>query len=308
MEHDETRSERPRRWVLPLRRQLVRLAVLAAAIGTGCMIGCRPLANQLLLFPSRDPIRSSAEAHFIADPDTPDRQIECFVEEYGPAGPVRFSVLSLTGNAGRAEWTIDYTAELFRYALEEPVRYRVLAVNYAGYGRSESGADLKKLGSAARAGYRELHAKTDSGPIFVHGLSIGSTAALHLARALDGEADRPAGLLLEKAPDLWRLIVWRHGWWNLWLIALPVGWGVPISARSDLNAPEVSNIPALFVVATDDEIIPPSYVHRIASLYAGPKRAIEAKAGHNDPVQPTNTPELRASLKWLFDEAGFERR
>lgn len=308
MGHEKTRPERPRRWVVPLRRQLLRLVVLAAAIGTGCMIGCRPLANQLLLFPSRDPIRSTAGAQFIPDPDAPDRQIECFVDEYGPAGPVRFSVLSLTGNAGRAEWTIDYTAELFRYAFDEPVRFRVLAVNYAGYGRSESSADLRKLGSAARAGYRELRAKSDSGPIFVHGLSIGSTAALHLGRTLDDDPDRPAGLLLEKAPDLWRLIVWRHGWWNLWLIALPVGWGVPVSARSDRNAPEVSNIPALFVVATEDEIIPPSYVQGIAKRYAGPKRTIEAKAGHNDPVQPRNTPELRASLRWLFDEAGFEGR
>lgn len=269
-------------------------------------LGCRSIANRLLLFPSRDPVYQAWKRRVI---ESESGELELFEAEFGAMGPVEFSILSLTGNGGRAERTLPYTAELIGHAFgSDPIpRYRVLALNYPGYGQSEGDASLEKLGPAALAAYHELRSRPDCGPVLIHGLSMGSTAALHVARVFDDSEERPAGLLLEKGPDLWGLIVWKNGWWNLWLVALPVAWGLPESVRSDLNAAAISNTAALFIVGQRDTVVPAAYAHSIAESYQGPSKRIEAQAGHNEAVTPRNAPQLTDQLHWLLKQAGIRQ-
>ena len=79
--------------------------------------------------------------------------------------------------------------------------------------------------------------------IFVTGRSLGTAAALYVA------AHRPvAGLVLQNPPPLQSLILRRHGWWNLWLLAGPIAMQVPADLNSLRNAPKVT-APAVFVLA-----------------------------------------------------------
>lgn len=290
-------SPRPGR----LHRTLLVLCAAALAAPVG---GCRSLGD-LLLFPTQDPIRVDAERRVLsigpgAASDSAD--IELFVRDYGGAGPPQFTVLSLTGNAGRAETMVSYSARLVHglsQDLEIEPCFRVVAVNYPGYGQSTGPCRLDQLGPAALVAYRELAAES-VGPIVVHGLSMGTTAALHLAAALADTPHPPTALIIEKPPNLWRQIVWGHGWWNLWLLSLPAAWGLPESARNDLNAARAVSIPALFIVATLDTVVPPRYARSIAAAYAGPKRVVEQHAGHHTIPTDSNTPERLDGLRWLW--------
>jgi hypothetical protein len=47
---------------------------------------------------------------------------------------------------------------------------------------------------------------------------------------------RLRGLFLQNPPPLAQLIRGRYGWWNLWLLAGPIAWGVPCSLDTLANA------------------------------------------------------------------------
>jgi fermentation-respiration switch protein FrsA (DUF1100 family) len=108
--------------------------------------------------------------------------------------------------------------------------------------------------------------------------------------------------VLEKPPDLGPLIVGEHGWWNLWLIALPVAWLLPDAVDSEANAAALGDVPALFLVAKDDTVVPRRYALRVFESYAGPKRLVESPGGHGDAVTPLGTPGLVDGLRWLWRE------
>src|SRR5439155_12173538 len=124
--------------------------------------------------------------------------------------------------AGRAEWhpveeSLDWG--------DKPVE--VWAVNHPGFGGSTGPPRLSRFGPAALAAYDALAAEATGKPIFVSGMSLGSAMALHVA------ANRPvAGLILRSPPPLRNLIMTRHGWWNLWILATPVALGVPAELDS----------------------------------------------------------------------------
>ena len=134
-------------------------------------------------------------------------------------------------------------------------------------------------------------------PVIVHGLSLGATAVLHVAKEA-APPHPPDALILEKPPALRSMILGRYGWWNLWLLAAPVAWGVPDSANSLSTAPDVE-CPALFLAATRDKVSPPRYVRQVFDAYAGPKRLVEAPVGHNDAIGSREAPQLDAGLDWL---------
>jgi pimeloyl-ACP methyl ester carboxylesterase len=124
-----------------------------------------------------------------------------------------------------------------------------------------------------------LSRKANGKPIFVLGQSLGTTAALHVA------ANRPvAGLVLANPPPLRKLILQRHGWWNLWLLATPVAMSIPPELDSLQNGPR-AEAPAVFVLAGRDSVVPPKYQEQVFGAYSGPKRAIRvATIDHNEPL------------------------
>lgn len=278
------RLTRLQRW----RRRLYVYGILYLLV----MLGSFPfhLADKLILFPTGGTIRiGEADRRTL---DVPGGTLEIIAAKSRAArsaAPEAF-VLEFTGNASRAEHVAEDTAwQWQRHAVE------VWAVNYPGYGASTGPARLKTIASTALAAYDALHTRTAGRPIFVVGTSLGTTAALHVGANRD-----VAGLVLTNPPPLRQLILRHHGWWNLWLLAVPVSLGVPSELDSIANAKRC-RAPAIFVTSRRDEVVPFAYQQLVADAYAGSKRVLSREgANHNDPIEGNDQAWMTEQVEWLW--------
>lgn len=251
--------------------------------------GC---ANKFILYPSRERLdANSAKATFIP---TGDQKVEVWVDRSPGAAlaPPKAYVIEFTGNATRAEQVATYAA--LRWG-KRPVE--VWTVNYPGYGGSGGDAELSAIAPAALAVYDHVAKISGGKPIFLAGNSLGTTAALFLATQR-----RTAGMILQNPPAIRKLILSRFGWWNLWLLAGPVALQVPSELDSPANAAKV-NVPAVFILADDDDFVVPSNQRKVVDAYAGPKREIHMSGGHNDSVHGAAELELQKGIDWLWESA-----
>ncbi|HEX4793414.1 MAG TPA: hypothetical protein VH370_06460 [Humisphaera sp.] len=256
------------------------------------IFGC---SDRLMLFPSHDPMEIAGQSRI--EVPGPAGKIEIWTDRPVAAAKVepRAFVLAFVGNASRAEYEAEDTAGQW-----EGLPVEVWGVNYPGYGGSEGAALLKNFGPAALAAYDALSKHAAGRPIFVSGNSIGTTASLYVA------AHRQvAGLVLKNPPPLRQLILGRHGWWNLWLIAGPVALHIPGELDSVANAKNVK-AKTIFLLASEDEVIPPAYHQKVVDALAGPKTVIDLPgAHHNTEVSGAALVQLRAQIRDLWARAGL---
>ena len=107
-------------------------------------------------------------------------------------------------------------------------------------------------------------------------------------------------MILQNPPPLKQLILGAHGWWNLWLLATPVTLSVPGELDSIANARRCT-APAVFLLAQDDEVIPPPYQRKIIDAYAGEKHVIKLKgARHVQPLTSEQEDQLHKQMDWLL--------
>jgi pimeloyl-ACP methyl ester carboxylesterase len=203
-------------------------------------------------------------------------------------------VLEFCGNATRAEQIAQYVAMRWN---THPIEAWVM--NYPGYGGSDGPTRLALIPGSALAVFDELKKKAGDRPIFLEANSLGTAAALHVAAHR-----KVAGLVLQDPPPLRQLILRRHGWWNLWLLAVPVAMQIPSELDSPANARQV-NAPAVFVLADCDEIVPPQYHKLVVDAYAGPKRTVIMQGcGHNDSLPGQAEKDLAERIEWLWNRGG----
>ena len=178
-------------------------------------------------------------------------------------------LLYLHGNAG----TITSSVLPQFYARWHALGLNILAIDYRGYGESESRApDEKGTYADARAAYEWLRATRGVSPerIILYGHSLGAGIATELALHV-----QVAGLIVEGAftsvPDLGAEI---YPWVPVRVIA---------RQRFD-NIEKIGRVsmPKMVMHAIDDEIVP--YVHgqRLYEAARAPKDWVRLKGGHMD--------------------------
>ena len=244
-------------------------AGFVAALVFALLGGCAPVASRVLLFP-QSPVTSVSPAERVTIGDA-DGDIETIrFRNMGHQKPVEAIILRFYGNADQASHSVAKEAREF-----EPWSLEIWGVNYPGFGHSGGSASLAGVIRAAEVAYRE--AQKRSVPIYVIGTSMGTTAALYLT------ANREiAGAFLINPPPLREVILGDYGWWNLWLLAGPISWGVPRKLGSIRNA-ERTYCPVVLMTSEKDSIVPPPYQDMIFASIAGPKVRVIAKGvGHND--------------------------
>lgn len=279
----------PRRW----RRRRIVYPVLYAVFLVMTFAGC---ADRLILHPSTQPLRFNGIAQRgLSLPSNARVDIWTARTRAAQNGEPKAYLLTFIGNADRAEAAAYYWADEFS---ERPVE--VWAVNYPGYGGSTGPARLKSIAPAALAAYDELSKHAGGKPIFVAGQSLGTTAALHVA------ANRPvAGCILWSPPPLRNMILSHYGWWNLWLLAGPVGLSIPSDLDSLRNAPKVT-APAVFVETGSDGLVPPKYQRKVSGGYSGEKQIVRLpKSGHNAVLDENENKQYDEALDWLWQRAGL---
>lgn len=133
-----------------------------------------------------------------------------------------------------------------------------ILMNYRGYGASEGTPSQTALFADAVLVYDKLvNAIQHNGKVVAFGRSLGSGVAIHLA------AQRPIDALVLVTPyDSIRNVAHRHFRW------LPVS--LLVRQPFDSLAPAARiGLPALFLVAEHDEIIPPVHARNLADHWGG---------------------------------------
>lgn len=256
-----------RRWF----RGALALAALYALVVL-MVLGCG-LTDRLLLFPQSGALADTGGATRLALPGK-DGEVEVWRARSG--GEPAAYVLRFYGNADRADRWAGAEAKGLPFPAE------LWGVNYPGFGGSGGSASLRGVAESALVAYDAIKKQAGNKPILVFGTSMGTTAALYLAAKRE-----VAGVVLYNPPPLRQLIRGQYGWWNLWLLAVPVAWGVPSELDSLDNAAH-ARAPAIFVLAEEDEVVAHRYHLAIRDAYAGPKHTLLMPgARHNDPVPDT---------------------
>jgi pimeloyl-ACP methyl ester carboxylesterase len=252
------------------------------------------LADRLILGPT---------THEIAAPERSAIRIghagghlELWAQETGATGPL---VLKFPGTESRAE-----DAESLALGCWSATGVTVWAVNPPGYGNSSGSASLEKIPAMANAAVEAIGESAGERPILAEGFSLGCVAALYLAA--QGRVD---GLLLRNPPPLREVIRDRTGWWSLGLVPALLARGIPEAVDSIKNA-AASKIPALFLVAHRDQVVPLACQYRIIDAYGGDKRVLDQiEGGHATPLSEGERDRLGQLAAWLLDaiEEGADR-
>ena len=270
-----------------MRKTRIVLAIVAAYL---ILILFGHLPDHLILFPTKAPIDAGEAARKMV-PFQNDELEVWTAKSYRAkqqAGADIY-VLRFYGNADRADRWVAAEAEEWNGRAVE-----IWGMNYPGFGRSTGPARLSRIGPAAIAAFDELKRHAAGRPIVLYGASLGSAAALHVAR------QRPvAGLILHNPLPLRQMILRRFGWWNLWLLAGPIALQIPRDLDSISNAKAIQT-PTIFLLAEKDEIVPPRYHRLVVDAYAGQKRVVTLRdAYHNTPVEGEGLADLNHALDWL---------
>ena len=271
-----------------MRETRIVLAIVAAYL---ILILFGHLPDHLILFPTKAPIDAGEAARKMVP--FQNGELEVWTAKSYRAkqqAGADIYVLRFYGNADRADRWVAAEAEEWNGRAVE-----IWGMNYPGFGRSTGPARLSRIGPAAVTAFDELKRHAAGRPIVLYGASLGSAAALHVAR------QRPvAGLILHNPLPLRQMILRRFGWWNLWLLAGPIALQIPRDLDSISNAKAIQT-PAIFLLAEKDEIVPPRYHRLVVDAYAGQKRVISLPgAYHNDPVEGAALAELNHALDWLL--------
>jgi pimeloyl-ACP methyl ester carboxylesterase len=185
----------------------------------------------------------------------------------GRPGP---PVVVFHGNAGNAA-DRGYLADLIETAAF-PKKPAVYLFQYPGYGSRDGKPSEKAIMKAAQEAINAL-VQQNGEPVIVIGESLGTGVASGIAALLP---EKVAGLLLLAPFNSLPAAAAHHYPW------LPVGW--LLRDRFDsVSALKNYHGPVVFVVAEQDEILPPKLGLNLYSSYQGPKLLVKAPgAGHND--------------------------
>jgi len=267
-----------------------RVVLLAAAIYLFVILSGH-LPDRLILFPSTAPINPGAALRQSIPFQNGELEVWTAASYRArQSNKVDAYILRFYGNADRAELWASLEAETWN---DRAVQ--IWAVNYPGFGGSSGPASLRRIPGAALTAFDALQNKAGPRPIIVFGTSLGATAALHVA------ANRNAnGIILHNPPPLRQIILRHFGWWNLWLLAGPVALELPRELDSLENAKRV-HAPGVFLVAENDEIVPPKFQRLVFEAFAGDKRLINLPgAYHNSPIEGAIMTEVYKGYDWLL--------
>lgn len=255
------------------------------------------LADRLILSPTRHPVPAPGKSSLRLARGDVDLELWIQSSEAGDgAGPGPF-VLKFPGTGSRAE-----DAETLALRCWDDLDVTVWSVNPPGYGNSGGRASLRNIPTMAMAAVDSIRMAAGERPIIVEGFSLGCVAALYVAAR--GAVD---GLLLRNPPPLREVVRHRTGRWSLGLVPALISRGIPVSIDSIRNAAACS-VPALFVTALRDPVVPAVCQRRIVDAYAGACRVLEQPEGeHATPFSALEMARLKRSAAWLLDSVQRRR-
>jgi fermentation-respiration switch protein FrsA (DUF1100 family) len=190
-------------------------------------------------------------------------------ESFAPVAS-KMTLLWLHGNAGN----ISYRFDMIRHLMALPVD--IFIIDYRGYGRSEGSPGESGLYLDARAAWSCLtnERKIPADRIIIFGKSIGGVFAIDLARHLQTEGIKPAGLIVQSsftsAADMAAAVL------PFYPRALLRAKMDSISKIRDISCPK------LFIHSRADEVVPFKLGYKLYEAASDPKEFYEVtNSDHN---------------------------
>jgi uncharacterized protein len=220
-----------------------------------------------------------------------DGSIEIWIHRVGSdtRSSPRLYLIEFPGTASRAEHSTDFVEECWSLPCVE-----IWAVNPPGYGQSSGTASLKNLAAAATRVLNTVRQVAEDKPVIAAGGSLGSVSALYLVAY-----HRVEGLMVQNPPALRELILQQSAWWHLkWLTSM-IAAQIPPELDSIANARRAA-VPAIFITAQQDTIVPLHIQRQIIAAYQGPLKVLfMPKADHGTPLTKNDLAQLRPLVHWL---------
>jgi len=201
-------------------------------------------------------------------------------------------LLEFPGTASRAEDTTDFIEHCWQQQCVE-----IWSVNPPGYGKSSGTASLRKLPAIAERALKEVRKQAGDTPVIAAGGSLGSVSALYLAAH-----NKVEGVMVQNPPALREVILAQSGWWHFKWLARRIAAQIPGELDSLANARRTT-MPAIFVTAQQDRIVPPAIQRQIIDAYGGPLKVLAMPdAGHATSLTETDLERLRPMAEWLYNQ------
>ena len=208
-----------------------------------------------------------------------------------PAGKARGTVHFLHGNAENVSTHARAAVWLVNAG------YRVLALDYRGYGKSEGTPDIPEVFEDIRASSEWLFAHVESigdeAPLYVFAQSLGASLAIRQLELEPAQRSRYSALIVE-APFTRYGAVARHVARRsalTWAFA----WAAPLFLRGPddpLDAvPALAPLPILFVHSEDDTIVPFRFGVALHEAAGEPKAFLPVTGPHIAAVREEGTRE-----------------
>ena len=192
-----------------------------------------------------------------------------------------------------ARWNVTGSAPRIRRMQE--LGFSVLAVDYRGFGKSDTTAPTESLAlEDARAAWDWLAAHYPNQPRYIFGHSLGGAIAIALASNVTGEAGTIVEGTFTSIPDVFNTLKW--GW-------LPLG-GL-ITQRFD-SIKKVAHIgsPLLVVHGEQDQLIKPELGRQLFDAAVMPKAFVLVPGGSHHNTNSVGQAQYREALAQLFQLRG----
>ncbi|HWP01507.1 MAG TPA: alpha/beta hydrolase [Methylococcus sp.] len=199
-----------------------------------------------------------------------------------PEGIRQGTVAVFHGNAGSAVDRVAYTL-LFR-----PLGYRVILLEYPGYGAREGALREAVLVADGAESLRAIR-ESQGSPLYVLGESLGAAVA---TGAVADSGVIVAGLVL------------CTPWDDLPSLAQSIYWFLPVRSLVRDRYDNVERLrsyrgPLATIVAERDEIVPERSSLKVHESYSGPKKLWTLRGGHNTWLMATNPAWWREVFRFL---------
>ena len=263
----------PVKWVRRLRRILLTIAVLAAAVYVGAVIYLMTQETRLV-FAAHRPLKPGQPTQPFEQVDLPrgdgEKQFAWILRARQDSANAPW-LLFCHGNAAPVASRVN----VVRYEKLRALGLNVFAPEYRGFAGLPGRLNEVNVTGDAREGYRYLREtmRIPSERIVLYGWSLGSAVAVNVA----SEA-RFAAVILEGAPSsLASIGAHRYPWMPIRLVMRN-----PFDSLS--KVPKVS-APMLFIHSGQDDVIPFEEGKRLYAAAPSPKQFVEVHGGHMETAE-----------------------
>ena len=265
-----------------------RFALLAAAVLS--LYGC----SNMLFFPLKDHLLDPAERgvtyqNIYIETENQQRLHGWLLP---PAGDLKGTVVFFHGNGENISTHVGVVHWLPNYG------YRVIIIDYRGYGRSGGQATLdNSISDIQRTLEYVVKQYPESKPLIVLGQSIGASMSTY-AVAKSSVKEKIDGLVLV-APfsdyqDIAQETLAKS--WLTWLFQYPLSWTINNDYRPADFIASVNPIPVYFIHGSQDKIISQRHSETLYQLALEPKKLYLIEGGHNDLAATEKFKEVLAGV------------